>query len=66
MKRQPDTGDTLWTVMDVARFLKMSRAKVYLLPIRFSKIGNHRRYDPVDVRQYVALHASRPSLRRPA
>lgn len=60
------SSDTLWTVMDVARFLKLSRAKVYTLPLRYTKIGKARRYDPADVRLYIDLHASRPALRRPA
>jgi hypothetical protein len=59
------TDDRLWTVDEVARFLHVSRALVFRLPIRFSKIGRTRRYDPVDVRAYVTLTSSRPlTLRR--
>lgn len=56
--------DTLWTVQDVAEYLKVSRAMVYRLRIRFSRIGSHRRYDPADVRQYVELASSRPVLKK--
>jgi predicted DNA-binding transcriptional regulator AlpA len=56
--------DRLWTVEDVMAYLGVSRALVYRLPIRFSKIGGTRRYDPADVKGYVALRSSRPSLLR--
>lgn len=56
------TAEPLWTVEDVAAFLKVDRATVYRFPIRFSKLGRARRYDPDDVRQFVALNSSRPSL----
>lgn len=54
--------DALWTVEDVMAFLKVSRALVYRLPIRYSKIGGTRRYDPNDVRAYVTVRSSRPPL----
>jgi hypothetical protein len=56
--------DTLWTVEDVMAYLRISRAMVYKLPIRFSKIGRARRYDPADVRGYVAINSSRPAFAR--
>jgi len=56
------TDDRLMTVDEVAEYLHVSRALVYRLPIRFSKIGGARRYDPADVRAYVTLHSSRPVL----
>lgn len=58
--------ETLWTVEDVMAYLRVSRALVYRLPIRFSKIGGTRRYDPADVHAYVTLRSSRPvhQLRR--
>lgn len=56
--------DTLWTVDDVAAFLKVSRAYVYRLPIRFAKLGRSRRYDPADVKLYVELQSARPALKR--
>lgn len=49
-------SEQLWTVMDVAAYLRVSRSMVYTLPIRWSKIGNARRYDPADVRLYVHLN----------
>lgn len=55
-------SDALWTVEDVARYLNVSRALVYRLPIRFSKIASARRYDPDDVKAYVALRSSRPAF----
>lgn len=55
-------SDTLWKVLEVARYLGVSRATVYRLPLRFTKIGRNRRYDPGDVRQYVQLNESRASL----
>lgn len=56
--------ESLWTVSDVARYLGVHRATVYRLPLRFSVVGRSRRYDPLDVRQYLALNASRPALGR--
>jgi excisionase family DNA binding protein len=58
--------NTMWTVNDVAAYLRIHRATVYRLPIRFTKVGNGRRYDPADVRQYLALNASRQTLGRSA
>ena len=53
------TQDRLWTVDEVARYLGVSRATVYRLPIRFVKIGKSRRYDQADVRHYLMLNESR-------
>lgn len=57
------TDEPLWTVEDVAEYLGISRATVYKLGLRFSKIGAQRRYDPADVKAFVALNSSRPALR---
>ena len=52
------------TVEEVAAYLRVSRALVYRLPIRFSKVGSKRRYDMADVQSYLALQSSRPTLLR--
>jgi hypothetical protein len=54
--------EQLMTVEDVAAYLQVSRALVYRLPIRFSKVASKRRYDPADVRAYLSLQSSRPVL----
>lgn len=50
--------ESLWTVQEVADYLKVTRAYVYRLPLRYAKIGRGRRYDPADIRLYVQLHTT--------
>ena len=52
------------TVEEVAAYLRVSRALVYRLPIRFSKVGSKRRYDMADVQAYLSVSSSRPVFLR--
>jgi excisionase family DNA binding protein len=54
----------LMTVEEVAAYLRVSRAMVYRLPIRFSKVGSKRRYDMADVQSYLTLQSSRTTYLR--
>jgi hypothetical protein len=58
------SAEQLWTVQDVAAHLRISRAMVYRLPLRFARIGSQRRYEPGDVRLYILNHTERPDTRR--
>lgn len=57
------SDDRLWTVLEVAAYLHVTRVTVFRLPIRYSKIGKARRYDPADVKLYVQLNSSRSALK---
>lgn len=55
--------EPLWTVQEIARFLALPVATLYQLNHkktgpRSYKIGRHRRYDPADVRAWLAANAS--------
>jgi excisionase family DNA binding protein len=50
------------TVEEVASYLRVSRALVYRLSIRYSKVASKRRYLMEDVQAYLTLNSSRPSL----
>lgn len=54
--------ETLWTAVDLARFLKCSRSLVYqkaeagLLPCL--RLGGLLRFDPAEIRRWLASSAS--------
>lgn len=58
------SAEPLWTVQGVADYLAVSRAMVYRLPLRFIRIGSDRRYDPADVRLYVANQTTRQPAKK--
>lgn len=56
------TIDPLWTVEDVARYLGIPVATLYQWRYRqtgprASRVGRHLRYDPADVRDWLARQA---------
>jgi len=72
--RRPDTGaadrradgsvDELWSIEDVARFLRIPVTTLYQWRHRrkgprASKVGRHLRYDPADVRSWLADQGGR-------
>ncbi|RZT80227.1 excisionase family DNA binding protein [Micromonospora violae] len=62
-QRQPSAVDRLWTVEDVSAFLGVPVGTLYQWRHRrfgppAAKVGRHLRYDPQDVRSWVAEQAA--------
>lgn len=55
-------SDGLLTPREAAAFLRVSLRTLYNLNIRRIKIGRSTRFDPSDLRLFVALHADRKQL----
>ncbi|ROR44701.1 helix-turn-helix domain-containing protein [Kitasatospora cineracea] len=58
-----DGTDTMWTLQELADFLKVPKQTVYQMNWRGTgprsyKVGRHRRYDPVDVRTWLKARSS--------
>ncbi|MGW4678365.1 helix-turn-helix transcriptional regulator [Micromonospora taraxaci] len=62
-QRQTSAVDRLWTVEDVSAFLGVPVGTLYQwrhrrFGPRAAKVGRHLRYDPQDVRSWVAEQAA--------
>uniref|UniRef100_A8LZ11 Excisionase/Xis, DNA-binding n=1 Tax=Salinispora arenicola (strain CNS-205) TaxID=391037 RepID=A8LZ11_SALAI len=62
-QRQTNTVERLWTVEDVSAFLSVPVGTLYQWRHRrfgppAAKVGRHLRYDPQDVRSWVAEQAA--------
>jgi excisionase family DNA binding protein len=61
---------SLWDIDDVAAYLKMPKSTIYKLTskglIPHKKIGNHLRFDPEEIREWLDLKTISPmaTLRR--
>lgn len=52
----------LMTLKEVAEELHVSSRTVQRLPIRFTRVGNRRRYEWADVQKYLDARASRKKV----
>ncbi|WP_034093344.1 helix-turn-helix transcriptional regulator [Streptacidiphilus albus] len=55
--------DRLWTLKELAEFLGVPEQSIYQMNWkgtgpRSYKVGRHRRYDPLDVRQWLETRSS--------
>lgn len=64
---QSEQEDTLWTVDDVARFLRCSPSKVYKLAARGGvpsvHVGSHLRFDPEALRAWAKRQTTQGDVR---
>lgn len=59
-------NEPLMTVADVAKWLNIRPKKVYELPIRKRHVGRRVRYEPDEVRRYLAMQEARRAMRKTA
>ena len=63
-RRKAEEADELWSIEDVARFLRIPVGTLYQWRHRHkgpraSKVGRHLRYDPAEVRAWFADQGGR-------
>jgi len=64
--RTPATPSGLLTPREAASWLSVSLRELYVLDLRYVKIGRSRRYDLRDLQQFADLNGDRPRLERSA
>lgn len=60
----PALTEPLMTVEQVATYLNVKPKRVYELPIRKRHVGRSVRYDPADIRRYLAEQDIREPSRK--